>query len=79
VKLSAIHFFVLPVIILQGCASIYTPTTPNIPLFKNKNEGQVEATVFVNGLNLKTAYTPVRFLAIQINAQVYQSFDQQNR
>lgn len=66
------------ILAVTGCRSIYTPTTPNVPLFKEKNECQLEATIFLNGLNIKTAYTPVNHLAFQINGQFSQSFDKPN-
>lgn len=59
----------LPAWMMTGCLSVYTPTTPNTPLFTNKNELQAEGSVFLNGVNVKTAYTPIRHLAFQVNAQ----------
>jgi hypothetical protein len=43
-----------------------------------KNQFQIESTAFFNGLNLKTAYTPINHLAIQANGQYSQEFDQPN-
>ena len=73
-----IFYLSVLVAVLAGCRSIYTPTTPNVPLFKEKNEFQTEVTTFLNGYNLKTAYTPIRYFAVQINGQFSQSLDKSN-
>ncbi len=61
---------------LVGCKSIYMPTTPNVPLFQQENQSQVEFTGYFNGLNLKTAYTPVNHFALQANGHFVQQFSQ---
>jgi hypothetical protein len=61
-------------IALSGCKSIYMPTTPNAPLFQHENQGQVEFTGFFNGMNLKTAYTPVNHFAVQANGHYVRQF-----
>ena len=64
--------FLLINLLLSSCwSSIYTPTTPNIPLFHNRNEFQFESSAFGNGLNLKTAYSPVNHIGLQLNGQFY--------
>lgn len=77
-KNRLLYVNLLLLFVITGCRSIYTPTTPNIPLFKDENEFQTEATIFFNGLNLKMAYTPVKHIAIQVNGQYSQEFNQQN-
>jgi hypothetical protein len=70
------HFLLLAMIAsgLSGCRSIYMPTTPNAPLFQREDQGQVEFTGFFNGMNLKTAYTPVNHFALQANGHFTQQF-----
>ncbi|MDI9341604.1 MAG: hypothetical protein QM534_13620 [Sediminibacterium sp.] len=78
IRISSIDIFIILTSCLVSCRSIYTPTTPNTPLFQNKKQIQIESTAFTNGLNLKTAYTPINHLAIQLNGQYSQEFDQPN-
>jgi hypothetical protein len=73
-----IHFICFFVVITGGCRSIYTPTTPNTPLFKRGGEFQLESTIFINGLNVKSAYTPFNHMALQINGQYSQAIGHPN-
>lgn len=65
-------------ILFSNCRSIYTPTTPNTPLFTDKKQFQFESTAFFNGLNGKLAYSPLKHFAIQVNGQYSKQFDQPN-
>jgi len=54
---------------LFSCRSIYTPTTPNVPLFQNRNEFQFESSIFTNGINAKIAYSPIKHIGVLLNGQ----------
>jgi hypothetical protein len=62
-------FLLLSILILSCSRSIYTPTTPNIPLIQNKYEFQFESTIATNGLNIKTAFSPLNHFSLQLNGQ----------
>jgi hypothetical protein len=54
---------------LVGCADIYSPITPNISNFNRKYEFHGEVVGNLNGLNLKSAFSPINHICLQYNAR----------
>lgn len=63
--------FITITIGLSSCSSIYVPTTPNIPLFKVGGEFQIESSVLSNGLNVKSAFSPLNHIGMQLNGHYF--------
>ncbi len=67
--MRSIFYVGLILLTLGGCADIYSPITPNITNFNRKYEFHGEVVGNLNGLNLKSAFSPLNHVCLQYNGR----------
>ena len=71
-------FWLLPMV-LTGCSSLYVPQMTNVPLFEEKGEAQVSASLSTNSLQASAAYAYNEKYALQVSGGLsYGNFTEYN-
>ena len=63
------YYLIFILFSLIGCSDIYSPISPNITNFTCKYEFHGEVVGNANGLNLKSAFSPINHVCIQYNTR----------